>query len=139
MCNQDLWNSSPPTTVEPGETKYDLEQLSMCGLNFSSPFPLWKVIHCPDWIYLISKSDFRIFLLLGYHGQESNTSRFSMRKYGQSLGDPSCRLCGAALEDPTHFISSCSTLEANRRELLSHSPPPPPTDHNLGIGIDRPT
>ena len=33
------------------ETKYDLEQLSMCGPNFSSPL-LWKVIHCPDWIHL---------------------------------------------------------------------------------------
>ena len=89
--------------------------------------PLWKVTHCPDWIHLTWKSNFRIFLLLGCHGQESNTSRFSMRKYGQSHGDPSCRLCGAALEDPTHFILSGSMLEANRRELLSHSPQPTTT------------
>ena len=99
----------------------------MCGPNFSSPSSLWKVTHCPDWIHLTSKSNFRIRLLLGCHGQESNTSRFSMWKYGQSCGDPSCRLCGAALEDPTHFISSCNMLESKHRELLSHSPPQPTT------------
>ena len=47
-------------------------------------------------------------------GLESDGSRFSMRKDGQSLGDPSCKLCGSALEDATHFrhhawnyIASC--------------------------------
>ena len=35
------------------------------------------------------------------------------------------------LEDATHFILSCTMLEAKRRELLSCVPPPPPC--NLGI------
>ena len=30
------------------ETKCDLEQLSMCAPNLSSPSPLWRVTHCPD-------------------------------------------------------------------------------------------
>ena len=46
-----------------------------------------------------------------------------MRKDGQPHGDPSCKLCGSALEDATHFISSCTMLEAKRRELLSSAPP----------------
>ena len=102
------------------ETKCDLELLSMCAPNFSSS-PLWKVTHCLDWSHLTSKSNFRI-RLLGCHGLESDASRFSVRKDGQSHGDPSCKLCGAALEDATHFISSCTMLEAKRRELLSYAP-----------------
>ena len=106
------------------ETKRDLEHLSMCAPNFSFPSPLWKMTHCADWTHLTSKSNFRIRLLLGCHGQESNASRFTMWKDGQPPGDPSCKLCGSALEDATHFISSCTMLEAKRRELLSSAPPP---------------
>ena len=96
----------------------------MCAPNFSSPSPLWKVTHCAcaDWTHLTSNSNFRICLLLGCHGLESDTSRFRMRKDGQPRGDPSCKLCGSALEDATHFISSCTMLEAKRRELLSSAP-----------------
>ena len=46
------------------ETKCDLEQLSMCTPNLSSPSPLWRVTHCPDLFHLTSKSNFRIRLLL---------------------------------------------------------------------------
>ena len=53
-----------------------------------------------------------------------------MQKDGQSRGDPSCKLCGSVLEDATHFISSCTMLEAKHRELLS-SPPPQPWDMDL--------
>ena len=62
-------------------------------------------------------------LLLGCHGLESDASRFSTQKDGQPCGDPSCKLCGSALEDATHFISSCTVLEAKHRELLSSAPP----------------
>ena len=105
------------------ETKRDLEYLSMCAPNFSLPSPLWKMTHCADWTHLTSKSNFRIRLLLGCHGLESDASRFRMRKDGQPPGDPSCKLCGSALEDATHFISSYTMLEAKRRELLSSAPP----------------
>ena len=74
------------------------------------------------WTHLTSKSNFRIRLLLGSHGLESDASRFRMRKDGQPPGDPSCKLCGSALEDATHFISSCTMLEAKCRELLSSAP-----------------
>ena len=46
-----------------------------------------------------------------------------MRKDGQPRGDPSCKLCGSALEDATQFIFLCTMLEAKRRELLSSTPP----------------
>ena len=66
------------------------------------------------------KSNFRIRLLFGCHGLESDASRFSMQKNGQTRGFPSCKLCGAVLEDATH--SSCTMLEAKRKELLSSAP-----------------
>jgi len=70
------------------ETKCDLEQLSMCAPNFSSPSPLWKVTHCPELIHLTWKSNFRIRLLLGCHGLESDASRFSTQNNGHSHFDP---------------------------------------------------
>ena len=94
----------------------------MCAPNLSSPSPLWKVTHCPDLFHLTSKSNFRIRLLLGCHRLESDASRFSMRNNGQSRGDLSCKLCSAALEDATHVISTDTTLESKRRELLSYAP-----------------
>ena len=107
----------------------------MCGPNFS-PSLLWRVTHSPDWIHLISKSNFIIRLLLGWHGLESNASRFSMWKYRQSSGDPSCRLCAwcSTLRWSHSLYITCTMLEPKRRELLSHPPPP---CHSLGIWIDK--
>ena len=115
-----------PHLLNQVEIRYDLEQLSMCDPNFS-PSLLWKVTHCPDWIHLTSKTNFIIRLLLGCRGLESNASRFSTQKYGQSCGDPSCRLCGAALEDPTHFISHAPCWNLNVGSCLATP------RHNLGI------
>ena len=95
----------------------------MCDPNFSKPFPLWRITHCADWLlHLSTRSNFRIRLLLGCHGLESDTSRFSSQSNGQACGDPSCKLCGAQLEDAPHFISSCPALETKHRELLRHAP-----------------
>ena len=99
----------------------------MCAPNFSFPSPLWKVTHCADWTHLTSKSNFRIVSSLAVMELESDASRFRMLKDGQPPGNPSCKLCGSALEDATHFISSCTMLEAKRRELLSSAP------RNFGI------
>ena len=62
------------------EVKSDLEYLSMCDPNFSKPSPLWRITHCVDWLHLTTRSNFRIRLLLGCHGLESDASRFSSRK-----------------------------------------------------------
>ena len=62
-------------------------------------------------------------------GLESDGSRFSMRKDGQSRGDPSCKLCGSALEDATHFLHHAGSYIAKRRELLCS--PPQPWDMDL--------
>ena len=105
------------------EVKSDLEYLTMCDPNFSTPFHLWSMTHCADQLHLTTRSNFRIRLLLGCHGLESDACRFSSRSNGQARGDPSCKLCGAPLEDAPHFISTCPSLETKRRELLGHAPP----------------
>ena len=77
----------------------------------TSPLPLHSVL-----FHLTSKSNFRIRLLLGCHGLESDISRF--------------RVCGImdsrVLEDATHFILTCTMLETKCRELLSYIPPSNP-------------
>ena len=93
------------------EVKSNLEYLTMCDPNFSTPSPLWSMTHCADQLHLTTKSNFRIRLLLGCHGLESDACRFSSRSNGQACGDPSCKLCGAQLEDAPHFISTCPSLE----------------------------
>ena len=108
--------------LEQAEVKHDLEQLTMCDLNPHAPSALWKVTHCTEHFLLTSRSNFRIRLLLGCHGLESDASRFSIRRNGLTRSDPSCKLCNAELEVATHFISVCPALEAKRRELLSHAP-----------------
>ena len=117
----------------------------MCDPNFSKPSPLWGITHCADRLHLTTRSHFRIRLLLGCRGLESDTSRFSLRSNGQARGDPSCKLCGAQLEDAPHFISSCPALEDKCRELLRHAPlqlelPDPARDPDLFahiiLGID---
>jgi len=108
--------------LDQAEVKSDLEQLSMCEPNFLVPSPIWGVTYCAEHLHLITRSNFRVRLLLGCHGLESDASRFNSRSNGRGRGDPSCKLCYAQVKDATHFIS-CPLLEAKRRELLSHSPP----------------
>ena len=101
--------------LDKAEVKSDLEYLSMCDPNFSKPSLLWGITHCADRLHLTTRSNFRIRLLLGCHGLESDASRFSSRSNGQAHGDPSCKIRSVQLEDATHFISSCPALEDKRR------------------------
>ena len=113
------------------EVKSDLEYLTMCDPNFSTPSPLWSMTDCADQLHLTTRSNFRIRLLLGCHSLESDACRFSSRSNRQAYGDPSCKLCGAQFEDAPHFISTCPSLETKHRELLRHAPPTTagPTQH----------
>ena len=98
------------------------EYLTMCDPNLFTP-PLWSMIHCADQLHLTTRPNLRIRLLLGCQGLESDVCRFSSQSNGQARGDPSCKLCGAQLEDAPHFISTCLSLETKHRELLRHAPP----------------
>ena len=96
------------------ETKCDLEHavIHVCSKPLIS---LSTLAHCPDLFHLTSKLNFRICLLFGCHGLESDASRLSTWNNGQLCGDPSCKLYGVAPEDATHFISTCTILETKCR------------------------
>ena len=120
-------------------TRQRLRNISLCATpTFSLP-PLWSMIHCADQLHLTTRSNLRIRLLLGCQGLESDVCRFSSQSNGQARGVPSCKLCGAQLEDVPHFISTCPSLETKRRKLLRHAPPQlqdwelpdPPRDSDL--------
>ena len=57
--------------------------------------------------------------LLGCSGLEQDASHFRHRRDVRfKTGDPSCKLCGAEVEDPEQFIASCPALEESRLLLL---------------------
>ena len=72
-------------------------------------------------LHLTTKSNFRVRLLLGCHGLESDAARFRARKDGGPIGNPTCKLCKSGEEDPVHFLAACNSLQAERQSLLSHA------------------
>ena len=68
-------------------------------------------------------TNFRVRLLVGCHGLESDACRFRVRKCDGNLpGDPSCKLCGSVEESVLHFTAQCPALSRRREELLSTAP-----------------
>ena len=101
--------------------KPDLQWLNMCDINPNKPAAQWlTTVGNPT---ATNRSNFRMRLLAGCHGLESDASRFRYRRNNTTPGDPSCKLCGGPREDAAHFIATCSSLEDKRRELLQQAPP----------------
>ena len=71
---------------------------------------------------LTARSNFRVKLLLGCHGLESDAARFRVRRDGDPTRVSTCKLCKSGVEDATHFLATCSALLVQRQELLSHTP-----------------
>ena len=61
-------------------------------------------------------------MLVGCDGLETDASRFRRRMNGTAPGNPTCKLCHTAPEDPAHFILHCPTLSTRRHELLLAAP-----------------
>ena len=78
--------------------------------------------HSADLLHLTTRSNFRVRLLLGCHGLESDAAGFRVRRDGSPTGNPMCKLCNSEKEDPVHFLAVCNALQAQRRVLLSHAP-----------------
>ena len=71
--------------------KDSLGLLASCNPSLTEP-RRWNVTHNPVMAHLTSRLNFRIRLLLGCHGLESDTSTFRRRRGDKSPGDPSCDL-----------------------------------------------
>ena len=105
--------------LEEAESKRDFDPMTRCCTKPGAPAPHWKITHSADLLTLTTRSNFRVSLLLGCHGLESDAAKFRARRDG---GNPMCKLCNSGEEDPVHFLAVCNALQAQRRVLLSHAP-----------------
>ena len=87
--------------------------------KYGAPSRVWSWTATLGEPRLTRLSNFRVRLLAGCSGLEQDASRFRHRRDVRfKTGDPSCKLCGAEVEDPEHFIASCPALEESRLLLL---------------------
>jgi len=56
-----------------------LSQMDQCP-GTPSPRPIWTITHNKDLLHLTSKTNFRVRLLLGCHGLETDAACFQKRK-----------------------------------------------------------
>ena len=70
-------------------------------------------------------ANFRMRLITGCDGLESDASRFRYRKDGVPSGYPLCKICSSEPEDANHFIVSCPCLSDFRRDLILNAPASP--------------
>ena len=96
--------------------------MTRCCTKPGAPAPHWKITHSADLLHLTTRSNFRVRLLLGCHGLESDAARFRVRRDGSPTGNLMCKLCNSEEEDPVHFLAACNTLQAQRLVLLSQAP-----------------
>ena len=110
--------------------------IGACDLPLGKPAPHWAITLAD--IHRTRSNNFRIRLLTGCDGLEADASRFRRRLNGRSPNDPSCKLCGAPMEDSIHFVTSCSALLQCRTELIGEAPPTVMADRFLNIisGVD---
>ena len=108
--------------LEEAESKRDLDPMTRCCTKPGAPAPHRKITHSADLLHLTTRSNFRVRLLLGCHGLESDAARFRVRRDGSPTGNPMCKLCNSEEEDPVHFLAVCNALQAQRRVLLCHAP-----------------
>ena len=83
------------------ERKCNLHLLTQMNWQPGSPSPLLTCTHSKD---LTVKSNFRLRLLLGCHGLESDAACFQVRKGSLDVDSSTCRLCLQGNEDPTHML-----------------------------------
>ena len=77
--------------------------------------------------HLTTRSNFRVRLLLGCHGLESDATRFRVRRDGSPTGNPMCKLCNSEEEDPVHFLAVCNALHAGATSSSTQPRPAQPT------------
>ena len=66
--------------LEEAEHKCSLHLLSQMDPRSGSPSTLWTITHNKDLLHLTARNKFRIHLVLGCHGLESDAARFRKRR-----------------------------------------------------------
>ena len=101
--------------------KSTLTKFNSCNHLPAQPSLLWSFSLNPSLFHLTSVSNFRIRLLVGCHGLESDAARFRVRSRNVETGIATCKLCSTGPEDANHFIALCTALESRRNELICSS------------------
>ena len=77
--------------LEEAEHKCSLHLLSQMDPRSGSPSTLWTITHNKDLLHLTARNNFRIRLVLGCHGLESDAARFRKRRGELEAGSSTCR------------------------------------------------
>jgi len=105
------------------ETKHPREcseyPIGFCNLPLGKPSQQWYSTLKFNDRHTTAKSNFRIGLLVGCDGLETDVSRFHYRSNGM---EPYLQMCHSVPGDPSHFILRCPSLASRRHELLSDTP-----------------
>ena len=101
-------------------SKPSLTQFLECHLECNVPAVHWSFSLTSDLFHLAPITNFRIRLVLGCHGLESDAARFRVRSHNRVAGDPCCKLCHSSTEDAIHFVAICGALSQTRSHLLSY-------------------
>ena len=111
--------------LKEAERKCNLHLLTQMDQRPGTPSPIWTITHNKDLLHLKSKTNFRVRLLLGCHGLETDAAHFWKRKGYLEVSSSTCRLCMQGCKDPTHFMATCPALELKRnwKELVKNLPP----------------
>ena len=91
--------------------------ISSCDIKLAKPILHWGVTvgDCG-----LTRKNFRIRMLVGCDGLNRDSSRFHNRRDDPLSAE--CALCRTSIEDPYHFIATCSALAYERLDLLSSAP-----------------
>ena len=93
-------------------TKSSLKYLDLSAIKEGHPHPVWAYTgHSPAEL---SRVAIRVKLLTGTYILQANRAKFN-----QYDPDPTCKLCGTAVEDRPHFLLHCPSLESSRKRHLT--------------------
>jgi hypothetical protein len=92
-------------------SRVSLQYMNLSLVNINSPHPIWPH-NSPA--YNILAAGMRAKMLTGSYILQSNRARFN-----QFNVDPTCQLCGKAVEDLPHFICECQVLTPIRDSVFT--------------------
>ena len=92
--------------------------------SFASNKIIPQRLTCKGDRQMLQRSNFKVRILVGCDGLESDAARLRYRRPGLEVSCSSCRLCLIAPETSFHFIIECAALQCLRSKLLNEAPIP---------------
>ena len=127
-CSKQTWKKSCKSILaarQYNQLLSDCVSLPIVNCSSSSLSSNKIILHwltCKGDRQMLQRSNFRIRILVGCDGLETDAARFRYRRPGLEVGCSSCRLCSFAPETSFHFITECAALQCLRSKLLNEAP-----------------